>query len=117
MSETKKSAAEASILDAVETAAQTVAKIATDAIDAARDAAEAKKAARIAEAEVQVARFNAMYDQYRNSPLITKQRLFYETMENVLPGTKVIITDGGTQTMLPLESFAGAPEKEEQTNE
>ena len=45
MSETKKSAAEASILDAVETAAQTVAKIATDAIDAARDAAEAKKAA------------------------------------------------------------------------
>ncbi len=85
--------------------------------DRITQSAEAKKAARIAEAEGQVARFNAMYDQYRNSPLITKQRLFYETMENVLPGTKVIITDGGTQTMLPLESFAGAPEKEEQTNE
>ena len=75
--------------------------------DRIMQSAEAKKAARIAEAEGQVARFNAMYDQYRNSPLITKQRLFYETMENVLPGTKVIITDGETQTMLPLESFTG----------
>ena len=67
--------------------------------------AEAKKEARIAEAQGQVARFNAMYDQYKLNPLITKQRLFYETMEDVLPGLKVIIDDGGTQTMLPLESF------------
>ncbi|WP_242840079.1 FtsH protease activity modulator HflK [Oribacterium sp. FC2011] len=67
--------------------------------------AEAKKEARIAEAEGQVARFNAMYDQYKLNPLITKQRLFYETMEDVLPDLKVIIDDGGTQTMLPLASF------------
>jgi membrane protease subunit HflK len=39
------------------------------------------------------------------NPLITKQRIFYETMENVLPGTKVIIDDGKTQTMLPLQPF------------
>lgn len=70
--------------------------------------AEAQKAARIAEAEGQVARFNAMYEQYKLNPLITKQRLFYETLEEVLPGAKVIITDGTTETMLPLESFAGA---------
>ena len=67
--------------------------------------AEAQKAARIAEAEGQVARFNAMYEQYSMNPLITKQRLFYETLEEVLPGVKVIITDGTTETMLPLESF------------
>ena len=76
--------------------------------DRITQSAEAVKAARIAEAEGQVARFNAMYEQYALNPLITKQRLFYETMEEVLPGTKVIITDGSTQTMLPLDSFAGS---------
>lgn len=68
--------------------------------------AEAKKTARIAEAEGQVARFNSMYEQYKLNPLITKKRMFYETVESMLPNAKVIITDGGTETMLPLESFA-----------
>lgn len=69
--------------------------------------AEAKKAARIAEAEGQVARFNQMYEEYKNYPLITKKRLFYEAMEELLPSLKVIITDGDTETVLPLDSFAG----------
>lgn len=67
--------------------------------------AEAEKAARIAEAEGQVARFNSMYEEYKNYPLITKKRLFYEAMENVLPDLKVIITDGSTETLLPLDNF------------
>lgn len=69
--------------------------------------AEATKARRIAEAEGQVARFNKMYEEYSKYPLITKKRLFYETMEELLPDLKVIITDGDTETMLPLESFTG----------
>lgn len=77
-------------------------------VDQIKQQAEAAKAARIAEAEGQVSRFNAMYDQYKLNPLITKQRLFYETMEDVLPDLKVIITDGTTETMLPLESFSGS---------
>ena len=68
-------------------------------------AAEAKKETRIAEAEGQVERFNQMYEQYKNYPLITKQRLYYEAIEDVLPGTKVIITDGNTQEILPIDSF------------
>ena len=34
--------------------------------------------------------------------------MFYEAMEEILPDMKVIITksDGSTQTMLPIESFA-----------
>ncbi len=75
--------------------------------DRIRQQAEAAKASRIAEAEGQVARFNAMYSQYELNPLITRQRIFYETMEDVLPGLKVIITDGRTQQILPLESFTG----------
>ena len=67
--------------------------------------AEAQKEARVAEAEGQVARFSAMYEQYAKNPLITKQRMFYEALESVLPDLKVIITDGTTQTMLPVESF------------
>lgn len=70
-------------------------------------AAEAEKAARIAEAEGQVARFNSMYDEYKNYPLITKKRLFFETMENILPSLKVIVTDGTTETFLPLEKLTG----------
>ena len=69
--------------------------------------AQAQKAARVAEAEGQVARFKAMYEQYTLNPLITRQRMFYEALEELLPGMKVIITDGGTQTVLPLDSFTG----------
>ena len=69
--------------------------------------AEAAKAARINEAEGQVARFNEMYEEYIKNPLITKQRMFYETMEEVLPGAKVIIDNGGTQKLLPLEPLNG----------
>lgn len=69
--------------------------------------AEASKAARISEAEGQVARFNEMYAEYIKNPLITKQRIFYETMEDVLPGAKLIIDNGSTQNILPLEPFSG----------
>ena len=70
--------------------------------------AEAAKQARIAEAEGEVARFEKMYEEYRNYPEITKQRLYYETMEKVLPGQKIIITDGETQQILPLQPFNAA---------
>ncbi len=77
--------------------------------------AEADKAARIAEAEGQVVRFNEMYEQYKLYPYITKKRMFYETMEDVLPSLKVIITDGGTQTLLPLDSFSSVEGSEANT--
>lgn len=68
--------------------------------------AQAEKEALIAEAEGQVARFNSLYEEYIKFPLITKERMFYETMEEVLPGMDIYITDGTTQTMLPLDSFS-----------
>lgn len=68
--------------------------------------AEAFKQERINEATGQVARFEDTYAEYIKYPLITKKRMFYETMEEVLPELKVIIDNGsGTQTMLPLEPF------------
>lgn len=56
--------------------------------------AEATKTARINEATGQAARFEAEYSEYRNYPLITKQRMFLETMEDVLPSLKVVIDSG-----------------------
>ncbi len=103
--ETAKQAAETTINQAKKYANEQLPAAEAQA-DRIVQSAEAQKAARIAEAEGQVARFNAMFEQYILNPLITKQRMFYETMEDVLPELKVIITDGGTQTMLPLESFA-----------
>ena len=67
--------------------------------------AEALKSARIAEARGQTARFTSMYEQYKAYPLITKQRLFYETLEEVLPNAKIIITDGAEQKLLPVDKF------------
>ena len=71
--------------------------------------AEAQKTERINEATAQVARFNAMYEEYIKNPTVTKQRMFYETMEEVLPDLKVVIEspNGNTQTFYPLESFTG----------
>ncbi len=56
--------------------------------------AEAQKEARINEALGQVARFNALYSEYIKFPDITKQRMYFEAMEDILPLLKVIITDG-----------------------
>ena len=70
--------------------------------------AEAKKTSRIAEATGQVERFNKIYEEYKQFPFVTKRRLFYERLESVLPNCKVIITDGSTSTVYPLDSFTKA---------
>ena len=69
--------------------------------------AEADKQERINEANGQAARFNSMYQEYVKFPDVTKKRMFYEAMEDVLPDIKLIIqgSDGTVNTMLPLESF------------
>lgn len=69
--------------------------------------AEATKQERINEANGQVARFNSMYQEYVKYPDVTKKRMFYEAMEDILPNVKVVIQskDGSTNTILPLDSF------------
>lgn len=69
--------------------------------------AEASKEQRINEANGEVARFNAMYEEYVKNPVVTRQRMFYEAMEDILPSLKVIINGAETpvDTILPLEPF------------
>lgn len=70
--------------------------------------AEATKQDRINEANGQVARFNKMYEEFAKFPEVTRQRMFYEAMEEILPSLKVVInsSNGGVQTILPVDSFA-----------
>lgn len=78
--------------------------------DQVRQNAEAAKESRINEANGQVARFNEMYAEYVKYPAITKQRMYYEAMEDVLPGLRVIITDGsGTRLDMFDMSDTAAP--------
>ncbi|MDO4334149.1 MAG: FtsH protease activity modulator HflK [Eubacteriales bacterium] len=80
--------------------------------------AEAEKEARINEAEGQVSRFEQMYAEYMKYPLITKQRMFYETMEEVLPSLRVYIVDeSGTQKLLPLDTFTSRSGSDSVRNE
>ena len=62
---------------------------------------------RINDANKQVAMFNAMYAQYALNPLITRERMYYEMLEHVLPGVRVYINTTGTDTsmLLPLDVF------------
>ena len=71
--------------------------------------AEYLKQKRINEAKQQVAMFTAMYEEYARDPEITKSRMYYEAISEILPGVKLYINtmggEGSLDMMLPLESF------------
>lgn len=66
--------------------------------------AESYKETRINEAKGQVARFNEMYNEYVKNKDITKARMYYEMLEEVLPDIEVYIdSDGSLNKLLPLK--------------
>ena len=70
--------------------------------------AEYLKQARINEAVEAVAMFNAMYTEYALNPEITRTRMYYETISQVLPGVKVYINTGSgdnVDMLLPLDQL------------
>ena len=77
--------------------------------DALIQNAEYLKQKRINEAIEQVAMFTAMYEEYFKNPEITKSRMYYEAIEEILPDVKLYInTSSGSddvQMLLPLESL------------
>ncbi len=58
--------------------------------------AEAYRQRVIAEAQGGAARFNSIYNEYRQAPDVTRQRIFYETMERVFGGMNKVVIDGKT---------------------
>ena len=76
--------------------------------------AEAYREQTVAEAKGQTARFVQVYDEYKKAPEVTRQRLYYETMERLLGGTEKIILDSnsgsGVVPYLPLNELQRRPQ-------
>ena len=70
--------------------------------------AEYLKQKRINEAVEAVAMFEAMYAEYSLNPEITRSRMYYEAISEILPGVKLYINTGdgnNVDMLLPLESI------------
>ncbi len=68
---------------------------------------------RINDAVQQVAMFEAMYAEYAQNPDITRSRMYYEAISQILPGVKLYINTGdgsSVDMLLPLESIVGGNE-------
>ena len=72
--------------------------------------AEYLKQKRINEALEQVAMFNAMYTEYAADPQITRSRMYYEAISEILPDVKLYVNTGSgagsdVQMLLPLDTL------------
>ena len=70
--------------------------------------AEYLRQKRINEATQQVAMFTAMYEEYAQNPEITRSRMYYEAISQILPGVKLYVNTGSgsnVDMLLPLDSL------------
>jgi modulator of FtsH protease HflK len=65
---------------------------------------EASKVKELALGET--AEFDKIYEQYKTAPEVTRKRLYYETMEQVLSNVDKTIVDGNVQPYLPLPELS-----------
>lgn len=66
-----------------------------------REGSEAYKEAKILQAHGEAMRFVALYDEYVAAPVVTRSRLYLETMEAVLPNVEKVIVDPDTVDVMP----------------
>lgn len=64
--------------------------------------AEGYRDAKLAEAEGEAQRFQALLVEYRKAPEITRKRLYLETMEEILPKVEIVVIEPGETPVLPL---------------
>ncbi|MBU3849595.1 MAG: FtsH protease activity modulator HflK [Candidatus Treponema excrementipullorum] len=70
--------------------------------------AEGYAVERVNKALGDVARFNAIYDDYVKAPGVTKERLYIEAMEEILKShTQSTIIDGELDNVLPVKTLGG----------
>ena len=84
---------------------------------AMRNEAEAYSATRVQHAEGAATRFTALRQEYEKAPEVTKQRLYYEAMEEILQKAeeKVVMDGGAAQKALPylpLPTLGSSPAKD-----
>jgi len=70
--------------------------------------AEGYAAQRVNKANGDVARFNSVYSEYVRAPEVTRQRLYYEMVEEVFKDEKgMVIIDRNLDNFLPLRNLGG----------
>ncbi len=71
--------------------------------------AEGYAAERVNKAKGDVARFNSVYEEYKKAPAITKERLYLETMEEIIKAQskdkKPVLIDGELKNILPIKDM------------
>ncbi|MDR1318519.1 MAG: FtsH protease activity modulator HflK [Treponema sp.] len=71
--------------------------------------AQGYAAERVNKANGDVARFNSVYEEYRRSPEVTRQRLYYEMIEEVFAGEEgTVFIDRNLENFLPMLNLGGA---------
>jgi len=66
-----------------------------------REGAEAYKQAKVADATGESQRFAALLIEYQRAPEVTRQRLYLETMELILPDAEKVIVEPNTVNLMP----------------
>ena len=66
-----------------------------------RESALAYKEAKLVEARGESQRFLALLTEYRRAPEVTRERLYLETMEVILPTVDKLIVDPDTVNLMP----------------
>lgn len=81
--------------------------------------AEGEKKARLETARGDVAVFNKLYEQYKNNPDVTRDRLMIETLEQVLADAEVYVMndDGNTMKYFPIRPLEKEPLKQPEAAE
>ena len=74
--------------------------------------AEAYRLNRVNRASGEADRFNSLYGEYVKAPEVTKKRIYFETIEKILPkiGSKIIVDEKGNN-VLPLLNLEQQPKK------
>ncbi|MEL6339781.1 MAG: FtsH protease activity modulator HflK [Myxococcota bacterium] len=70
--------------------------------------AEGYRVQRVNRAEGDASRFNALQEEYRKAPAVTRTRLYLEGLQRVMPKTKqTVIVDSEAKGLLPLLNLSG----------
>ena len=73
--------------------------------------AEGYASERVNMAQGDVARFNAVYEEYRRSPRVTRERIYLETMEEIFGSdVKPELIDSELENILPVKNLKAARE-------
>ena len=67
---------------------------------------------RVNKAKGDVARFSAIFDEYKKNPSVTRERMYLEMMEQIFTDSKgTTIIDGNLDNMLPIKDLSSGVKK------